>query len=80
MGVKGLRNVYSVESLNCELISLILPTSSAYILTYICMFGSGSVFGIPSRIQKAPEYGSGSTTLVTHNRPESQKHHLYSSI
>ena len=43
------------------------------------MFGSGSVFGIPSRIQKAPEYGSESTTLVTHNRPESQKQHLYSS-
>ena len=28
------------------------------------MFGSGSVLGIRIRIHKAPEYGSGSTTLV----------------
>ena len=48
----------------------ITGTSFASILYYICMCGSGSVFGIRIRIQEAPEYreriqyGSRSTTLL----------------
>ena len=34
-------------------------------LYYLSMLGSESVLGIRIRIHKAPEYGSGSTTLVT---------------
>ena len=40
-------------------------TSFAFILPYIYM--CGSVFRKRIRIQKAPEYGSGSTTLLTNN-------------
>ena len=45
--------------LYCEFLST-LSLPPFYSIIYMC--GSGSVFGI--RIQKAPEYGSGSTTLV----------------
>ena len=37
-------------------------------LSYIYTCGSGSVFGIRIRIQKAPEYGSGSTILMIAER------------
>ena len=41
--------------LNCEF--FLNHASSASILIYICMCGSGSVFGIRIRIQESPEYG-----------------------
>ena len=45
----------SVESLNCEFTYILNLTSSASILTYFSMCGSGSLFGIRIRIQEAPE-------------------------
>ena len=49
------------ESLNCEFISKILHLLPPFYPIFTC--GSGSEFGIWIRIQEAPEYGSGSTTL-----------------
>ena len=54
-------NFYSVESR-----TLYLCSKSCIFclhLSYIYLCGSGSVFRIRILIQKAPEYGSGSTTL-----------------
>ena len=53
--------IFTQLTLNCEFISYIF-TSFVYILCYIYMCGYGSVFRI--RIQKAPKYGSGYTTLM----------------
>ena len=44
-------------------INVLYLTPFASILSYIYMCGSGSLLGIWIRIQKAPEYESGSTTL-----------------
>ena len=49
-------------------------TSFAFILTYICMCGSGSVFRIRTRIQEAPEYGSNTAPEYGSNTDPDPQH------
>ena len=53
-------------------------TSSAFILTYICMSGSGSVFRVRIRIQEAPEYGSNTDPYL--DRQHWYIQHVYSRL